>query len=478
MPRGKTALPLDLPLPSTPGLGKQQGAYQALRDAILERRLLAGAALPSSRTLAARWGLSRGTLEVVFDRLRSEGYIERRSGSGSRVCAVVPEHLLGVDNATPALAASGVPSPLETRVRAGVPFVARLPDPALFPPRQWAQLLTQTLNCASPDQLAHATAQGSPALREQLAGYLAQHRGIACSADDLIITHGIRDSLELVIATLLRPGDIAAVEDPGYPAAAALLRQAGAQVRAVPVDDDGLRSDALPGCGARLLYLTPAHQAPTGATLPVSRRLALLDWAQREQAWVIEDDYDSEFNYNSAPLPALKALDPGDRVIFCGCFNKTLFAGLRVGYLLVPKAWRAALLSRIELTGRAVGVVEQLALARLIERGGLLRHLRAARHTYQQRRDALAAVLQQHAPGRFTLHGDHAGLHCLLRLPTGSDTEHLCQRAAEVGLHLQPLQRFCIDVRPPPAIVLGYASLTLAQVRHAGRQLAELLLAQ
>lgn len=475
MSRGKTALALDLPLPALPGLGKQAGAYQALRDAILQRRLLAGSALPSSRTLAARWGLSRGTVEAVFERLRSEGYIERRSGSGSRVCAVVPELLLGTGNATAPLPSATAPSALEARVSVGVPFVARLPDPALFPPRQWASYLSQALGEAGAEQLGQASAQGLPALREQLAGYLAQHRGIACSAHALIITHGIRDSLELLIAALLRPGDIAAVEDPGYPAAARLLRQAGARLAAIPVDAQGVQSDRLPGSGARLLYLTPAHQAPTGATLPVSRRLALLDWAQREDAWLVEDDYDSEFNYNSAPLPALKALDRNDRVIYCGCFNKTLFAGLRVGYLLVPDALRQALLERIELTGRAVAVTEQLALARLIADGGLLRHLRVARQAYQQRRDALQAVLERHAPGRFELRGSHAGLHALLLLPQGCDVQALCRRAAQDGLQLQALQGFCLQVQAPPAVVLGYAALSLVQVRHAARRLAALL---
>lgn len=479
MSRGKHPVPLDLPLPQRmdEALGKQDSAYGALRQAILEKRLPAGCRLPSTRTLAQRWGLSRGTLEVVFDRLRSEGYVSRASGSGTRVCAVVPDLYLSAPAAVAAPAARDLEPPYPPLgVRAGQPFVARLADPALFPLQRWTRSLTRALGDASAQSLCDADPAGLPALRQQIAEYLGQHRGIACHAGQVMITTGIRHGLDLLARSLLRPGDKVCLEDPGYLSAQGLFTLAGARLVPIPLQDEGIDTERLQEHrDARLVYVTPAHQAPLGMTLPVSRRLALLEWARHSQAWVVEDDYDSEFNYQSAPLAALKSLDRDDRVIYCGSFNKTLFAGLRVGFMLLPESLRPRLLATLQSTGRSVGVIEQLALADYIASGAFLRNLRAARQAYQERRDLLLAILAREAPGCYRISGQQAGLHLLLELPPGSDETRFRQRAAEQGLLLQGLAEHCQAARRPAAVIIGYAALSLAQIRFSGSQLAALL---
>lgn len=482
MSRGKHPVPLDLPLPPhcDEAPGKQDRAYSALRQAILEKRLPAGCRLPSTRTLAQRWGLSRGTLEVVFDRLRSEGYVSRASGSGTRVCAVVPDLYLSAPAraAAPIVSESEPPYP-PLSVRAGQPFVARLADPALFPLQRWTRSLTRALGNASAQSLWDADPGGLPALRQQIAQYLGQHRGIACEPHQVMITTGIRHGLDLLARSLLQAGDKVCLEDPGYLSARSLFALAGARLVPIPVEEDGIDVQQLQHHeDARMVYVTPAHQAPLGMTMPVSRRLALLDWARHSEAWVVEDDYDSEFNYQSAPLAALKSLDRDDRVIYCGSFNKTLFAGLRVGFMLLPERLRPRLLTTLQDTGRSVGVIEQLALADYIASGAFLRNLRAARQAYQERRDLLLAILASQAPGCYSISGQQAGLHLLLTLPPGSDEARFRQRAAQQGLLLQGLAEHCQQVRRPAAVIVGYAALSLAQIRFSGSRLAALLVAE
>ncbi|NVZ18361.1 MocR-like pyridoxine biosynthesis transcription factor PdxR [Pseudomonas costantinii] len=472
MSRGKAASALDLPRPDTLDAGKQQGAYEALRGAILNRQLPAGSRLPSTRSLAERWLVSRGTLEAAFERLHSEGYVQRVAGSGTRVCAVIPEQFIAAPASSEALRRKAVADQPETGVQSHVPFVARRPDASLFDLKAWARCISRGLLSVGPGVLEAAHPAGLSALREQIADYLRSHRGMQCEADEVIVTTGIRHALDLIARTLLKPGDTACIEDPGYKPARRLFKLAGAQVQSIPVTAEGLDTAQLPST-ARLAYVTPAHQAPLGMTLSVSRRLALLDWAARADAWVVEDDYDSEYNYNSAPLAALKSLDSGDRVIYCGSFNKNLFPGLRVGFMVVPKMLRPALLRTLQLTGHSVGATDQLGLVDFLGSGAFVRHLRASRQAYQARRDALLACL----PDGCTVSGQQAGLHFVLWLPAGVEEGDFCTRAAAVGLTLQPLGTFCVDASLPPAVIIGYTALTLAQIRYHGRALAQLLMA-
>jgi GntR family transcriptional regulator/MocR family aminotransferase len=491
MQYGKKETAVDLPRPAAllavgadNALSKQDIVYAAMRDAILGRLIAAETRLPSTRTLAQRWGVSRGTVEMAYDRLSAEAYVTRVAGSGTRVCAVVPDRYLmaalpnqaGQRALSTTTAAGGAGATSETAVQAGRPFVARLADPALFSLPSWSRHMTRALRDVSADTLCSADPRGLPQLREQIAAYLRSYRGIVCSADDIVVLTGIRHALDLLARSILRAGDEVCVEDPCYPAARQIFAQAGAVLIPLAVDQDGLECARLKAHPqARLVYVTPAHQSPTGVTMSVTRRLDLLDWAARNDSWIIEDDYDSEFNYLNAPLAALKSLDHSERVIYCGSFNKSLFAGLRVGFALVPPQLQRPLLTLWQTSGRSVGVTEQLALAAWLQDGAFIRHLRLARRAYQARRDMLLAVLAEKAPGRYTVSGEHAGFHLVLWLPAGSDEADFCARAAAAGLSLQGLRSLCQEVSVPPAVIVGYAALSMAQVRYGAQLLARLL---
>ncbi|MBP1205676.1 GntR family transcriptional regulator/MocR family aminotransferase [Duganella sp. 1411] len=494
MARGKAGFALDLPRPAAlldasaagQGESKQEIVYATLREAILGRLIPAGGRLPASRALAQRWGLSRGTVELAYDRLCCEAYVSRTPGSGTRVSAVVPDRYL----VAAAIAVPGPPPPrrpaaapaaeggAEPGVQVGVPFVARMADPTLFSLPAWSRHLAGALRGAGPELLCSADPRGVAALREQIADYLRKYRGIPCDAGDIVVLTGIRHALDLVARTLLRPGEKVCVEDPGYPAALRIFARAGAVVAPVPVGPEGFECAQLRRHpDARLVYVTPAHQSPVGVTMSATRRLELLDWADRSGGWIIEDDYDSEFNYLSAPLAALKSLDKARRVIYCGSFNKTLFAGLRVGFAVVPPQLREPLLALWQTTGRSVGVTEQLALASWLADGAFVRHLRSARRAYQERRDAILALLAAEAPGRYGVSGQHAGFHFVLWLPPGSDEAAFCARAAAIGLNLEGMGGRCREVVLPPAVIVGYTALTMAQARYGAQLLAGLLAA-
>lgn len=481
MPRGKSPLALDLPRPANwldqEGVSKQTGAYEALRSAILGKLLPAGSRLPSSRTLAERWQVSRGTIEAVFDRLHAEAYVTRIPGSGTRVCAVVPERFLMATPDASASAEAAVSTPqLENSVREGLAFVARRADASLFPLAAWSKSATRALAAATPEQLCSDDPAGDPGLRRQIADYLGKYRGVRCSPQDIVVTTGIRHGLDLLARSIVRAGDKVCLEDPGYPAARSLFAISGAVIADIAVDSEGIDCTALnQHADASLVYVTPAHQSPLGVTMSVTRRLELLEWASDSGAWVVEDDYDSEFNYHSAPLAALKALDQYQRVVYCGSFNKTLFTGLRVGFMVLPPGLRPLLLRTLHTTGRSVGMTEQLALAAWMDDGAFVRHLRQARHAYKERRDLLLACLERDATGRYMISGQQAGFHCLLWLPPGSDERAFCALAAQAGLALQPLGDFCHAVQLAPAVLIGYTALSLAQVRHGAQKLAQLL---
>jgi GntR family transcriptional regulator / MocR family aminotransferase len=491
MARGKTATSLDLPLPTTLPLAgnrsKQDCISNAIRDAIARKLLPPESDLPSSRTLANRWKVSRGTVEAAFDRLFSEGYITRARGSGTRVSGAIPDSFrplsakdplpLDVEAEKKPVRESRTPRLQEEHlVRAGIPFVARLPAPELLDDSHWKRHATNAVKHESVADLNSTPLQGFDHLREQIAIYLGAFRGMSCHAEDIFITSGIRHSIDAVARLILSAGSKVAVEDPGYRAARRIFELAGASVVDVPVDESGMRTaDIEKHRDLMLVYVTPAHQSPLGVTMSMARRRELLEWSRINQAWIIEDDYDGEFSYQSAPLPALKSHDKHDRVIYCSSFNKTVFTGLRVGFMVVPSELRSKMLTFWQVVGAPVSATAQRALASFMASGDFSNHLHRSRQAYQQRRDAVLRELDRHAHGKYEIMGEHAGFHFVVLLRAGTDEREIVKEAAAIGITLQPLRSFCQSRDFGPAFVVGYSALSLTQARYFGKELSLML---
>ncbi|MFY0479474.1 MocR-like pyridoxine biosynthesis transcription factor PdxR [Achromobacter marplatensis] len=496
---------MDLPQESPrEGESKQSWVYRQIQERILKGALASGARLPSTRSLSQRWRVSRSTVEAAYDQLRGEGYTAGAVGSGTYVSAVIPDnffrrglpsgpgcHAASTSTSTSAststsTSASAPVSPPVRPGRSDAPRAARGPEPlfaartadaSLFPMATWRKGLMASAQRVTPGQLANEESQGWLPLREEIARYLGTARGISCQAGQVVILTGIRDGLDLSARILLSPHDKVLVEDPGYLNAMPLFSQFTSRVVPIPIDEHGFSvARARRHRGVKLAHVTPAHQSPTGVTMPVSRRLELLAWAEQADCWIIEDDYDSEFNYDSAPLAALKSLDTADRVIHCGSFNKTMFNALRIGYAVVPERWVAAFARARHTTGRSNSMIEQMTLAGFLEDGSFARHVRKARAVYAQRRDLVLRLLAQAAGAEpLRTSGEHAGFHLLWWLPPGQDVAALLDRARAKGVALQPVSDYCRRVDLPAGLVIGYSGLDEPEIIRQGAVLQALL---
>ena len=443
--------------------------------------------VPSSRALAQRLSVARSTVEVAFDQLRAEGYVAGVVGSGTYVSAALPDQFLRPER--PARAAKVTPTPSSTSTSASASasastsrsmphassrsatalpsrhdatFVARVADAALFPLAEWRSLLQAAARGTRLRASAEDDAFGAWELRTEVARYLGAARGVSCDPTQVIVVAGIRQGLNLAARVLLRPTDKVLIEDPGYALAADIFAPFARRLAAVAIDEAGFSvARARRHAGVRLAHVTPAHQSPTGVTMPVSRRLDLLSWAQERSVWLLEDDYDSEFNYRSAPLPALKSLDKDDRVIHCGSFNKTMFADLRIGYAVVPPALIPGFAAACRAMGPSVGLIEQRALAAFIAGGGLARHIRRTRTVYARRRErVLEALRQAVAPAPLRTSGEHGGFHFTWWLPDELPADALVKQAAERGLRLELVAGFCQRAQVAPGVLLGDSALS------------------
>lgn len=480
----------DLPVPPLrAGETKQQWVYRQLVDAIHTRILGPGEGVPSTRALAVRLGIARGVVELAYEQLISEGYLVAEVGRGTRVGADHPQRFLRAA-ASPAADASvnrqpespqGVdaPSPLTTvhPTRAGQPFIARLPDVQSLDLRSWKTCIARASRELDPANLGDADPRGLEALRVEISKHLAFSRGLRCEPHQVMVVTGIRHAIDLCTQVAVRANGGVALEDPGYPGARAIFRLRERRTVDIPIDDEGISVVALRKARVDMAYITPAHQAPSGVALSARRREELLEWAQATGAWILEDDYDSDFSYESAPLPALKSQDRRDRVIFCGSFNKSLFPGLRIGYIVAPAPLLPSLLEARACTGRANPVLDQLALAGYMRTGTLLRHLKKARVAYKARRDLVVRELLEAGCQPEHFQGLHAGFHFVLRLPNDADEDRLIADCANAGLLIQSLRSFWSGATqpPPPALVIGYTALSDPQARWSARQLGLLL---
>src|SRR4051812_48712852 len=425
-----------------------------LRDAMNEGRVRAGERLPSSRALASALGVSRTVVTAAYEQLYAEGWLEGRHGSGTYVADIAPAESAEEARRGPDLPADAPAIDL----RPGIPWVGDLDTPAWR--RAW-RLAASVSPVARPDR------RGLPGLRTALVDYLRRSRGVACPPERVLVTRGATSGLDLLAATVLRPGDRVGVEEPGYPNARSVLAARGAEVVPCPVDEDGLVVDAVPE-GLHLVYTTPSHQYPLGGRLPVPRRQALLAWARRNDALIVEDDYDSEFRYDVAPLPALYGLGP-DQTIYLGTTAKALAPDIGVGWLVARPELVEAIVATRERLGDRTADVPQEAVRILLERGDLDRHVRRMRAEYARRRVAVVETL-----GHLPLFGDTAGLHLVAGLPDGT-ADVVVERAAARGVLLATLHERYGGTPGVHGLVLGYGGATVAQVRSGCSLVRELV---
>ncbi|GAA2274536.1 PLP-dependent aminotransferase family protein [Glycomyces scopariae] len=435
---------------SAPGR-RRSGLEHALREAVRTRTLHPGTRLPSSRDLAAQLGLSRGTVTAVYEQLTAEGYLHAKRGSGTRVA------LLGEAGAGPAPAASS------DRPLWPYDLGPGLPSLGAFPRSAWLSAMRAALAGLGDHELGYPDPAGLRGLRTELAAYLGRVRSTHAGADDLVITHGTFAALALVLGGL-ETGDRVAVEDPSGPDLIEAVRSHGLEAVPVPVDDEGLRTDALAATGCRTVVVTASHQYPLGVTMSARRRRALVSWARRCEGTIIEDDYDSEYRYGRVALGALQGMAP-ERTVYLGTLSKTLAPAVRLGWMAAPPLLRDACVRRASLTSRGCSALEQSTFANLLAGGAYDRHLRRTRALYRRRRDALVEALAEHLPEWEPI-GTDAGLHVVVRLPSGPDTE-TARRLAAAGVRVAPLSAYRHREPGFPGLVLGFAGLTPDRLRAA-----------
>ncbi|MEO7398278.1 MAG: PLP-dependent aminotransferase family protein [Ilumatobacteraceae bacterium] len=467
--RDRTTFAVEVPVSLSGVQRGRRGAHLAneLRNAIVTGRLTAGTRLPSSRDLAGDLAVSRGVVVTVYEQLVGEGHLSTGPGRGTRVCGRSSPAARASPDAAPFRRASSNPGQ---------------PDPALFPRRDWLRAYGAAMRALPDGDLSYGDPKGLLRLRVELAAYLARVRNVRTDPDQVIVVNGFAQGLVCVVRHLVtRHGTPRiAVEDPGSVGTAVQLQSWGATVIPIAVDGEGIDTDALEISRADAVVVTPAHQYPTGVTLAASRRLALVDWADRHDALIVEDDYDAEYRYDRAALTSLHALAP-HRTVVAGSTSKSLAPALRLGWLVAPGHLADEFTAIKEKIDLATATIEQAALAHFIADGSLDRHLRRTRVLYRQRRDILLDEIGS-VLGPMRVSGIAAGLHVLIDLAaTDSDEvpdervlgeDELAERARACGLDAQPLKRYR-HVPGPPGLLLGYGMSTPAQLREAIRRLGE-----
>jgi GntR family transcriptional regulator/MocR family aminotransferase len=466
--------------------------YARIRSAILSGTFAPGARLPSSRTLAMDLGLSRITVESAFSQLDAEGFVVRKVGAGSYVAPSLPDVVRPPRSAQrstrseiPARGSRGA-GVLSARGRAiagaapeaepvGVKvFQPCMPALDAFPQATWARLLSRRARHGH-ELLAYGEAAGYRPLRQAVAAYLRSARGVRCEWEQVVITTGAQQGLELASRLLIDPGDDVWHEEPGYIGARGVFLTAGANAVPVRVDADGLDVDAgiEAAPDARLAYVTPSHQFPLGATMSLARRLSLLAWADRANAWILEDDYDSEFRYAGRPFAAVQGLDTADRVIYVGTFNKVMFPSLRLAYVVTPPDLVDAMIAARALGDGHPPVQSQAALTDFIGDGHFGAHVRQMRALYEERRDALVGALRSSFDEERIGPVD-AGMHLTVSLPRGTDDRAIAARAEQAGLGVDSLSRHYLG-RSARGMLLGFTGSPPAEMRRGVRTLAGLL---
>lgn len=436
--------------------------YRHIAEEIRAGRLTENTRLPSKRAMVRHLHVSLNTVESAYQLLESEGYVASLPCRGFFVRKVQPLPA----PAPPPAAREEIPAPAAPKFDLSTSSV----DSGLFPFKLWARLMRETLR-DSPDLLLRGDARGDRALLATLSQFLYQYRGVRAAEDTLLIGAGV-DYLLYVLFCLLPGGLTVAAEDPGYQGAYRLGQRHGAHVVPIPMDEQGIRMDALDASQAKVVFVTPSHQFPMGLTMPVGRRTALLEWARRHDAYIVEDDYDSEFRHLSRPIPALQGLGGQENVIYIGTFSRSLAPSMRIAYMVLPPKLMLRWHALFKQGGDTVSRFEQQTLARFISGGHYARHLRRAGSAYTRRCQRLCEAIQIALPSAH-IQGAEAGLHFLISYPPLS-AENMVSRARQKGLHLHTLREYCHLAPPLPSTVLiGFAGLKDEDVPHVAQALKE-----
>ncbi|MFV1878754.1 PLP-dependent aminotransferase family protein [Nioella sp.] len=438
---------------------------EALRRLILSGHAKPGARLPASRQLAQDLSVSRQTTLTALDQLVAEGYLETKQGAGCFVAKDLP-HLAPPDP---------TPLPRPEPSQPYRPFHPGIPDMTLLPHATWARHLDRAWRHPHPDLLSAPNPLGWPALRAAIAAHLKAWRGIDCTPGQVVITSGATETFELLSRSLMQTGDRVLIEQPGFAPMRAALTRSGLSLISMGLDAGGA---VLPEtAAARAAIVTPSRHYPLGMTMPLPRRLALLDWASRSDAWIIEDDYDSEFRYTGTPLPALMSLGSG-QTIYVGSFSKLISPALRLAYMVLPPALVEPIRRALVQTGPRASLIPQPALAAFMESGAFATHLRRMRRVYGDRQQVLLAALSRHLPDHLRADPDPSGMHLVCRLGPAISTmrdSDIAARATQAGLTLRALSAYWPERDGPQGLVLGYAGFPPDQLEDAVLRLARLL---
>ena len=480
----------DIPFHPDSNTPLYQALYSHLRAAILSGELKGGMKLPSTRALAEELNISRNTVLTAYRQLLAEGYLDSNQGSGTFVAHVLPDLLLTaphLDSAPIEPARAESPQPMfSARAREQMatsqpptvgkprPFLAEAPALDVFPYQLWSRLVVRQARRMPTASFMYQDSAGYRPLREAIAAHVAVSRQVHCTPDQVMIVPGSQGALDLAARMLINPGDSAWIEDPGYSGARGAFLGAGAQIIPVPVDREGLvvGLGIQRAAGARLVYLTPSHQFPLGVTMSLSRRLELLDWAKHANAYLLEDDYDSEFRFATRPLATLQGLDDANRVIYIGTFSKVLFPSLRIGYMILPPALVDPFLKVRRLIDIHSPMLEQAVLADFMIEGHFMRRLRRMRALYAERRNTLLKATSE-LP--LKIDSPEAGIHCVGWLPDGMDDLALAGRAADYDLSLTPISSFSIEPLSPKGLLMGYGGFGVQEIKDGVRRLGALL---
>jgi GntR family transcriptional regulator/MocR family aminotransferase len=449
--------------------------YERFRGAIASGLLKPGDRIPSARALTKELGLARGTIESAYALLAAEGYIQARGQAGTIVTPGLALKMPAASIVTRAGKSIAAPS---FRPDSILPFQMGLPALDMFPRKIWARLGARCVRAMQPADMFHPSICGLPALRAEIAAYLQVSRGIECSPSQIFVTSGYRHTMWLTAHALLKAGDRVWLEDPGYPPTRELLGQMSISAEPVAVDDEGMVvANAIKQAPrARAAVVTPAHQSPLGVSLSLPRRLALLDWAARNKAWIVEDDYDGEYRYVSRPLPALKSLDRDGRVLYAGTFSKVLFPSIRLAYLVVPETE----VERFEqvaatFTGGSPALTQSIVTA-FITDGHFARHIQRMRKLYAQRREATTAGLANVLGKRVLIDSQPGGMHLILRLQGRRSDRRLVARMREEGMYAEALTEWTHDGKGPSALLLGFTNIPSQRTaENLGRRILDLM---